>query len=128
MHINFVSGRCVFVVVYHKSGIFCMKYSCVKCSYKYIFMGTPQIYFNKNISQAILHAKKCKLSPIITPCNMHIHNSLSYVVIHILYINIQHTEHYVLEGIFMCACLQCITNSTDLSVLSCFFSKIKRHM
>ena len=85
-----------------------MKFSCVKCLYKYIFMGNPQIQFNMNILQDILHAKKCKLSPIISPRNMHIHNSLSYVAINMLYINIHHTGHYELEVIFMCARLPLI--------------------
>ena len=48
---------------------------------------------------------KSKLSPIKNPCDRHVHNSLSNVVIHMPYVNIHHAGHYQLEMVFLRACL-----------------------
>ena len=73
---------------------------------------------------------KSKLSPIKNPCDMHSHNSLSNVAIHIPCVNIHRAGHYQLEMVFMCACLpwlQWVTHRMDLTAFSCFCSKIKRY-
>ena len=45
---------------------------------------------------------KSKLSPIKNPRDMHIHNSLSIVAIHMPCVNIHHRGHYQLEMVFTC--------------------------
>ena len=73
-------------------------------------------------------AAKAKLSPIKNPDDVHIHNSFSNVVAHMPYINIHHANWK-----WFCMCtlsylrLQWVTHCADLTAISCFCSKIKRH-
>ena len=54
---------------------------------------------------------KFKVSPIKNPCDRHVHNSLSNVVIHMPCINIHHAGRYQLEMVFLCARLPLIATT-----------------
>ena len=75
---------------------------------------------------------KSKLSTIRKPRDRHAHNSLSNVVIHMPHLALTS----IVQGIinwkwFFCMFaylgLQWVTHCTDLTAISCFCSKIKRH-
>ena len=68
--------------------------------------------------QSYAQKVKSKHSPIKNLSDRHVHISLSNVVI-----NIHYAGNYQLEIVFLRARLR----TSDLTVLSCFCSKIKRH-
>ena len=74
---------------------------------------------------------KSKLSLIKNPCDIHVHNSLSNVAIHMPWINIHHAGRYQLEMVFTCERLRPITMDNTIhrsDCISCFCSKIKLYI
>ena len=60
-----------------------------------------------------------KLSPIKNPHNLHVHNSLSNVAIHMPCVTIHHAGHYQLEVVFVHAHLSLIVMGDTLYKSDC---------